>query len=683
MKKIATIIASLICVLPLSADEGMWMLNSVDRRTQSFAKAVVSIDFMGTGSLISDEGLVITNHHVAYSDVFSLSSAEHNYLEDGFWAHSRAEELPIPGRHIQMLVETIDVTDEVEELYANGTVKRGPMSMRRMSGILEKKYEQQTGLVASLGTYWSGSKYYISLYREYRDIRLVAAPPVCIGAFGGDIDNWEWPQQKCDFAMLRIYTAPDGSPADYSAENVPLRSPARLKVSTKGYRKGDRTIVIGYPGKTDRYASSAKVRYLTDVTLPVSTSIRGGQMDIIKKWMNDDPAVRLKYSEQFFSMSNAQELYAGELQCYKAFDVADERKAAERELKAWIESDRDRMARWGTLLDDLDAKYELVRNADRNLNYFRESIVRGTKLNVVSSRLASTGRSFTKDRAESTRSSSRKTYESIDLRVERDIFRYSLEVFFENVEKDCWGTFQKELAGKFGKDYDAMCAYLWDSSWMTREEGYSEFLNPEVEMTQDKVREWQQDRLCRFFEDNQYATFSMTSRNLVGEPSLSALDKEYTCALYQMNLSKGRRQYPNANSTLRVSFGKVGGYSPQDAVWCDYKSSVAGILAKHNPDDHDFCLNPEWKKVLSTADRKMPVDFLSDNDITGGNSGSPVMNSKGQLIGLAFDGNKESLASDISFTKDYNRCINVDIRFVLWTLRNYAHMDSILAEIEK
>ena len=682
MRKNIICIALLFCSLASYADEGMWMLKDVDGKVASFADAIVSFDFMGTGSLISNEGLVVTNHHVTYGDVFNLSTAGHNLLEDGFWARSRSEEIPIPGRHVQILHETVDVTDEVMELFNSGNVKPGPMAMRKVGGIIESRYEEKyPGYAVSLGSFWSGSKYYVSVYRDYADVRLVATPPVCIGAFGGDVDNWEWPQQKGDFAMVRIYTAPDGSSASYAPENVPLHSPECLKVSTKGFKEGSRTYVIGYPGHTDRYASSAKVMYMTELTLPIITEVRGGQMAIIKKWMDADPAVRLKYADKFFMMSNAQELYDGEVLCYKRFKVADEKREQEKELAQWIEADSARKAQWGTLLDDLKDRYQAVRKADWNLNWYRECLIRGCQLHVVASRLSTARPDLKPERLESTRRSSAQTYASIDLRVERDIFRYTVQAYYEHVDEACFGPFQKELKARFGNDYDALCNELWDNSWMTDEKGIAEYIDPETPFSAENIEKWHADPLYRFFEDVQFIDFNKASRLAQGDSGLSGLDKEYTHALYRMNIDKGRKQYPNANSTLRVNSGSVKGFSPRDAVSCDWKSTVAGLLEKHDPAEHDFCLNDEWKTVLESADPSMPVNFITDNDITGGNSGSPVLDRKGRVIGLCFDGNKESLASDVSFTPDYNRCVCVDIRFVVWTLRNYAHLDNILNEI--
>ena len=286
------IIMIVLSCLPAFADEGMWMTDKVNKKVLGFCESVVSIDFIGTGSLISDNGLVITNHHVAFSDVAAMSTGGRNLLEEGFWARTLEEEIPIPGRSVQFLRGTVDVTAEVQELIDNGTVKQGVMMMRKLGGIMEKRYKDSTGLEPILSVAWKGAKYYISLYEVYSDVRLVAAPPSRIGAFGGDEDNWEWPQQKGDFALLRIYTAPDGSNAVYSPANVPLKGHKPLKISDKGYREGSKSIVIGFPGRTDRYASSAKADFMTSVQLPIQTAIRGEQMDIISKWMDRDPEVR-------------------------------------------------------------------------------------------------------------------------------------------------------------------------------------------------------------------------------------------------------------------------------------------------------------------------------------------------------------------------------------------------------
>lgn len=664
------------------ADEGMWMISSVDKKIAELSKYVVSIDFMGTGSLISDQGLVITNHHVAYSDVFELGDGEHNYLGEGFWARSLEEEIPIPGRSVQFLRGTVDVTGEVEQLFADGTVRRdGAMMMRRLSGIMEKRYEDKTGLVASLSSAWRGDRYYISLYEVYSDIRLVGAPPAQVGAFGGDIDNWEWPQHKGDFALLRIYTAPDGSSAKYAPENVPLRADKYLKISLKGYREGSKTTIIGFPGSTDRYASSAKADFMTGVQLPIQTEIRGARMDIIKKWMDRDPEVRRKYSNYFFNLSNAQELYLGELQCYKRFHVAGEKRQLEAELDRWLDADPARRAQWGNPAAALCDSYTRVAVPEKNVQYFRECLIRGTQLEPVASRTSVLAQNYADSKVAGVQRSSARNFEQVDLRVERELFRYTLETFYEHVDEAMLGPFQREVKARFGQQYDAMCAFLWDGSWLSAPAQIALFLDPDVDM-KAFLDAHADDPLVHFFMDVKIVNYNQAIEAAEGEPGITALTRNYTHALHAMQEDTGRNPYPDANSTMRVNYGRVTGLDPRDAVHCDYFSTAAGLLDKHDPDNYDFCIPEPLLGALKKAPGTMRLNFITNNDSTGGNSGSPVLNARGEIIGLLFDGNKESLASEMLFTPDYNRSVNVDIRYVVWILREYAHFDRILSELK-
>ena len=402
------------------ADEGMWMIHAIDAALEkkmqerglelsareiynadapgtSVADAVVSLEFGCTGSIISDRGLLITNHHCAYSDVHRLSTPEHNYLEEGFWAMRSDEEKNIPDKKVYFLKKVVDVTDEVMELEAQLKAEGRPFGMRRLSHLMEKRYKESTGLEAWLSSMWKGSRYYMALYQVYADVRLVAAPPVSSAAFGGDIDNWEWPQHKCDFAMYRVYTAPDGSPAEYSEDNVPMKPAARLKISLDGYKPGDYTMVIGYPGSTNRYSSSFETDFNETLKLPIANRLRGDQMAIIKEWMDSDPQVRLKYSDYYFSLSNVQEYCSGEVECFDRFDVVESKEALEKELQEWISADPERKARWGTLLNDLKAKYSATQKGERDVNYLRESLVRGTRISRVMHRITSYRADDTRD----------------------------------------------------------------------------------------------------------------------------------------------------------------------------------------------------------------------------------------------------------------------------------------------
>lgn len=700
-------VVSLLCCQSARADEGMWMINAINRALEAnmqakglklqaneiynadaegaaLSDAIVSLDFSCTGSVISDKGLVITNHHCAYADVHALSTSSHNYLEDGFWAMTDAQEIPIKGKRMLFLKRVLDVTDEVARVVEEYEAAGMFIGSRKLGAVMENKYSEESGLEAYLYSMWKGSRYYMALYEVYTDIRLVAAPPVSIAAYGGDIDNWEWPQHKCDFALYRIYTGPDGRPADFSEANVPLKPVRKLTVSLDGFKPGDFAMVIGFPGTTDRYASSAKVNYEETLSLPISNVIRGDQMAIISKWMNFDPEIRLKYSDSYFNLSNLQENNEGMQQCFTRFKVADQLRSQERELQEWIDADQGRKSLWGTLVCSLNEKYDAVREAEANTIIFRETIVRGTTLGVITTRLHSLRSGLDNSaRVAQFAANNAASYESIDLRVERDLFRYAVRTFYSNIDTECLGPYQKELLDKYKDDIDGFMAEVWDASMLTDERGIVKVLTADGE----ELLPVYDDPLYKFCQELNIGDFNSKVTGIQGTPSLTDLGREYTHALYQMRLDKGIVQYPDANSSMRITYGTVGGYEPRDGVWCSWFSSPAGILEKYDPEDYDFNLKPDWKALLQEhCGLKAPAEefhanFLTDNDITGGNSGSPVLNADGELIGLAFDGNKESLASDVSFTEGYNKCVNVDIRYVIWTLRHYAHMDRVLEEI--
>ena len=722
MKRIILVLTVMVSsALTASADEGMWMINAIDRALEKNMKArglklgareiydadakgttlsdaVVALDFACTGSIISDEGLLITNHHCAYADVHSISTPQRNYLEDGFWALRSGDERYIPGKKVYFLKKVIDVTEEVEALEEKFRSEGKAFGMRKISWEVEKRYNSEyPEYEASLASMWAGEKYYMALYLVYDDVRLVAAPPVSIAAFGGDTDNWEWPQHKCDFAMYRVYAGADGKPAAHSDGNVPLKPARKLKISTKGYKPGDFNMVIGFPGRTDRWSSSFKLAEQKDVTLPVSNAVRRGQMEIARKWMDADPEVRLKYSNWYFSLSNVQELNEGEVLCYNRFNVVADKRAQEAELAEWIAASPERTAGWGGLLEELGAKYRAVEDVERARTWFRETLVRGSRMSLITARLKNSRNGV---------KSVIPVYGEIDLRVEKELFAFSAEMFLRNVEREYWSDFQKEIVEHFTDsstgevDYRSLTDSLWNGSRLTKclpsaSDGFSD------------------DPLFRFLQDVKITVFNDRLKALEGRPDINALDREYTHMLYEMRLDKGVPVYPNANSTMRITYGTVGDLKPRDAVRCGWRSSVAGVLEKHDPSVHDFCLKDDWKRLLESGDfgrwggvikaagkaapgragkdaasikarpaaATFPVNFINDCDITGGNSGSPVLNARGELIGLAFDGNKESLASDASYTPGYNKCVCVDIRYILLTLDRCAHLDRILTEL--
>ena len=653
MRKWLLSIALGLCILPgAQADEGMWLIQALDKALEKNMKArglklsareiyneeaggisdaVVSLGFYCTGSMISGDGLLITNHHCAYSDVVALSTQERNYLETGFFALSRAEEIPVPGKEFYFLRRVLDVTEEVNALKEELKAAGKPFGNRRISSVLEKKYSEETGLEAGLQGMWAGEKYYMCLYSKYTDIRLVGAPPVQVAAFGGDEDNWEWPQHKADFAIYRIY----------DSNGEPLHPRRHLRISQKGYKEGSFAMVIGYPGRTQRYMSAAEMDQTINVERPVVNRLRSRQMEIIRRWMDLDPGVRYKYSDAFFSLSNVAELQEGEYDCVHRFRTIENRRAFEAGMP-----DKD-------LLGKLDKEISATSDVELQKVYYRETLVRGLIISRYLMRMGSA-----KDTTDCRKALNQALAET-DPRVERELLRFSVEEFFTHIRPEFLPEFHTSLKERFGTDYTAMADWLWDSSCVS-----TGSLN---------IKE---DPLYRYVRDLNIVTLN-EAENHVADPG--KLRRDYVRARYRYLSALGIPQYPDANSTMRLTYGRVQAMKPRDGVYTHWQSTAAGLRQKYSVTNYDFHYPDAFRDALPPAD--FPVNFLTDLDITGGNSGSPVLNARGELIGLAFDGNKESLASNFESVPGYNMCVCVDIRYVLWILRHYAHQDYVLQEL--
>ena len=652
------------------ADEGMWLIQCIDRALEKNMKArglklgareiyneesgglsdaIVSLGFYCSGSMISPDGLLITNHHCAYSDVSEMSTPEHNWLETGFWALNRSQEIPVKGKEFYFLKKVLDVTDEVIALKDSLKLEGKPFGSRRLTAAMENKYSKEYGMEAGLYGMWSGTKYYMCLYTKYKDIRLVAAPPVQVASFGGDEDNWEWPQHKADFAIYRIY----------DDDGEPLHPTRWLKISSKGYKENSFAMVIGYPGRTARYTSAAEMEQTINVERPIVNRLRSGQMEIIRKWMDADPSIRMKYSDTFFSLSNVAENQEGEEACMHRFNVIENRREWEKGLRA---SGDDNAA----VLDKLDAEFASISDIEKQKVYYRETLVRGLRIGRTLTRMGVAEKDLEKMRAHLAAGLA-----ETDPRVEKELLAFAVKEFLTGIDPAWLQPIHLQLKEQFGDDYTAMASWLWENSCL------AEFGKiPDDELVRKYTGGIKADPLYRFTHE---LTIVMLNNAETHVAPLTELRRNYIHARYNYLKSQGVVQYPDANSTMRISYGRVLPIRPKDAVYASWQSTAAGLREKYNPARYDFAYPDSFKAVLPPPD--FPVNFLTDNDITGGNSGSPVMNAKGELIGLAFDGNKESLASNYESVPGYNMCVCVDIRYVLWVIRHLGRQDYILAEL--
>ncbi len=678
------------------ADEGMWLIHELSRGLQkkmragglkinakliysetesSLKDAVVALDFGCTGSMISDQGLLITNHHCAYDDIYQLSTPDNNYLENGYWAVAPSLEIPIKGKSVYFLRKVIDCTEEINQIRDSLNSINQPSGMRRIYSIIERRHSERSGYEASCASMWNGTRHHMYYYDRYTDIRFVGAPPVQVASFGGDADNWEWPQHKNDFALYRVYGDANGRPADYSEANRPIVPKRFLRIAKKPIRENDYAMIIGFPGRTDRYSSSFKADFVERVVSPISADGMKAKMEIIRKWMNKDPLIRLKYSNIFFGLSNVQEMREGEVICMRRFDVVEKKQAEERRLFGADDP----------FLQKMQVAYSGAEEIERYINYYRQSLVSGKGFIAIGHRINPLrNRNIDSEAFSQFVARVEALYEEYDVRVERDLMEYQLGLFFENVPEKYWGSYIRELCERHGNNYLSMVDEVFGQSIMLHPEKFKEHTRDE-----SHLEEFFNDPAVKLASDVKIMNFRQDQNiNLEETGQLYTLDAEYGRRLYQKRWEADELQYPDANFTMRLTYGKVTGINPSDGIYCAAQSTAQGILDKYDPGNYDFSFDESALQLIKERDwgnygdkGQLYVNFLTDNDITGGNSGSPVLNAWGELIGLAFDGNKESLASSYYFQDGMSKCVSVDIRYVLWYLDKIANVHYLLDEI--
>ena len=674
----------LVAALPLRADEGMWLPVLISQRIDdmhahgfrltaedvysinqaSLKDAVVLFGSGCTGELVSRDGLLFTNHHCGFSQIQRHSSVEHDYLKDGFWAMSRSEELPNPGLTVSFLERMDDVTAAVLRGYEPAMTEAQRDSLVKANGdaIVKQVADRDKGIQARVEALYYANQYFLFVYKVYRDVRLVGAPPSSIGKFGGDTDNWMWPRHTGDFSIFRVYAGRDNEPADYSPDNVPFTPKRFFSISRAGVKEGDFTFVYGCPGSTQEYVTSDAVRYVGEVSDPEKIALRTLRLDIQKKYMAQDPAVRIQYASKNAGVANAWKKWQGEAKGIARLGTVAAKQAYERRFAEWAKG-----TRYEGLLDRLAALYAQRNPVYRAYEYFRETVYTVELL------------SFATDVANALRAAHpvgemvEEFYKDYYQPIDEEIFVAMVEALDRNLSaefKPAW--FCEQLA-----------AYGSAAAWRDALYAQSLFVDRDrvAALTPDDLEQVQADpavqlglAFVQFYQSELRPVITETSS------ALNLAYREYMQA--QMEFEPDKAFYPDANLTLRVAYGHVAGYSPADAVYYSPVSTLKGIIEKDNPDIYDYNIPQVLRDIYAEGGHDdQPVCFLATNHTSGGNSGSPVINADGNLVGINFDRVWEGTMSDIVFDPEYCRNISLDIRYLLFVIREVGHADWLFDEM--
>lgn len=699
MKKLFLLLTIFITISGAKADEGMWLLKELNRQSAARMKelgftfpvdkiysetnpslkdAVVIFGGGCTGVAVSDQGLIFTNHHCGYGNIQKLSSVEHDYLKDGFVSQTFGEELPAEGLSIAFLQKTEDITDFVTStIQASDDEQVRDKKIDSLSNVYLEKYKGDEFVRAQIVPFYSRNKFYVVIYEVFRDVRLVFTPPSSIGKFGGETDNWMWPRHTGDFSVFRVYANKDNKAANYSADNVPYRPKYSVPVSIKGYKENDYAMTIGYPGSTERYIPSWGIKQMVESEHKPRIAVRGAKQDIWKKAMNASDAIRIKYANKYAGSSNYWKNAMGMNEAIEKLGVIQDKEALEARFTMWAASKPE----YSEALPLLKDGYTSTMDGVEIQTYLFETFYNGIELTRFANTAAYVNRQDKDAQAKGEDISSRlqALYKDYEPSLDRQVMPVLLKLYGESVSKEYLPSIYDTINVKFGGDYDKYADWFYKTTKFTN-------LDDVVTL--------------------------ITSGDLESDPavvlanSLAPIIQKLQTSLmpYYSQISKGNRLYmaglmemdpkkafsPDANFTQRLSYGSIGGYKPADGVSYNYYTTSKGVLEKEVPGDPEFNVQEYILDDLRSGnfgqyadkDGTMHVNFLSNNDITGGNSGSPVFDGKAQLIGLAFDGNWESLSGDILFEPEVQRTISVDIRYVLYTIDKVMKCPRLIKELK-
>ncbi|QYJ67220.1 S46 family peptidase [Flavobacterium litorale] len=710
MKKLVLFVTMFIMVLPVRADEGMWFLMFIERlnhrdmqkmglqltaeeiysiNNHSLKDAIVQFDGGCTAEVISKEGLVLTNHHCGYDAIAELSTPEANYLKNGYWAANRQAELKPKSLYVRFFVRMDDVSKRILSKVDDSMSEiEREKAINQEIAIIQKENSEDGRYTVSVRSFFQGNEYYYFVYEDYTDVRLVGTPPESIGKFGGDTDNWEWPRHTGDFSMFRIYADKDGNPAEYSEDNVPLKPKHYLPVSMKGIQENDFAMILGYPGRTNRWMPSGGIEQNVKYAYPAWVESSKLGMDKMKVHMDESDEVRLNYASQYAQVANYWKNRQGMIDALTKHKTAATKAEAEEKFNKWANK-KNNKARYGNVIPTINKYYAKTNEKARHDNYLI-GLLRTSTFAVLPYSL---GRGLTAyaNANENGRAAMlpqikegvNEAYKTLYLPLEKDVLAAQLNLYATKSEGYPTESYIDEVGKANDYDYTSYVSEAFDNSIFTTKEKVMAWLeNPDTEALNNDLLYKLSNAIIK-----QYRAKTDEEAQLEADYS-----KAFRLLVQGMREANPKEKYyPDANSTLRLTYGKVRSLpaDKRNDAEVNYYTTMKGEVAKYKPNDQEFDLPKRLLELYNAKDfgqyadkaGHMPVNFLTDNDITGGNSGSPVLNGKGELIGLAFDGNIEAMAGDVIFDKDLQRTINVDIRYVLWIIDKYAGAKHIVDEM--
>jgi hypothetical protein len=697
-----------ICFSTISkADEGMWLPFLLNRNYEDMKKnglkltqeqiydinnaslkdAIVSFGGFCTAEVISTKGLLLTNHHCGYDAIAGASTEAANYLKNGFWAKSLNEEIAIPGLTATFIIRIEDVSDAInKELTSSMNANERGQKIKEISKLLTDEAVKGTDYEAFVRDFYEGNEFYLFVKETYKDVRLVGAPPADIGKYGYDTDNWVWPRHTGDFSMFRVYADGSNKPADFSKENAPLKPKHHLPVSLKGVQEGDYAMVMGFPGSTDRFLSSFGVKQAVDLDQPKRVELRAEKLAIMKRYMDKDETVHLKYASKYAQVANYWKYFIGQTAQLKKNNVYEKKQALEAEFAKFAQNKKE----YASVLADLKSSYAVLDKYNTFNVYINEAIF-SVDVNLLAYRSLGLGNALEKNDADLIKASTvrlaeagKSFFDKFNADIEAEIITEMFKRYYNDVPKDQQAEFIRKLGDKSKGDFSKFVAGLRKKSIFFNESKFNAF----IENPTKKALE--ADQLYQLISSVLTSIRANNSRPDLAEAQ-EKQEKAYRLFVKGLReMQPNKKFYPNANSTMRLTYGQVLPYKAKDAVNYDYITTIDGIFEKEIPGDFEFTVPERLRELWKAKDYgqyadkngQLIVNFLTNNDITGGNSGSPVIDANGYLIGTAFDGNWEAMSGDIFFEPNIQRTIVCDIRYVLFVVDKYAGATNIIEELE-